>query len=75
MTDHDSVPPGYKRTEIGVIPVGWDAYTLSDVSYVRTGPFGSTLHERDYVDFGTPIITVEYLLRYGCRDHRPRTPP
>jgi type I restriction enzyme S subunit len=35
------------------------------VSYVRTGPFGSTLHERDYVDFGTPIITVEHLSEYG----------
>ena len=28
---------------------------------VQTGPFGSQLHASDYVDDGTPIITVEHL--------------
>ena len=28
---------------------------------VQTGPFGSQLHNRDYVSHGTPIITVEHL--------------
>lgn len=28
---------------------------------VQTGPFGSQLHASDYVDYGTPIITVEHL--------------
>jgi len=28
---------------------------------VQTGPFGSQLHSSDYVDDGTPIITVEHL--------------
>ena len=28
---------------------------------VQTGPFGSQLHQKDYVIFGTPIITVEHL--------------
>ena len=28
---------------------------------VQTGPFGSQLHQRDYVRVGTPIITVEHL--------------
>ncbi|MFC1583988.1 hypothetical protein ACFL5V_00415 [Fibrobacterota bacterium] len=28
---------------------------------VQTGPFGSQLHQRDYVNKGTPIITVEHL--------------
>lgn len=28
---------------------------------VQTGPFGSQLHQRDYVAVGTPIITVEHL--------------
>jgi type I restriction enzyme S subunit len=32
-----------------------------DKSGVQTGPFGSLLHKEDYVDFGTPIITVEHL--------------
>jgi type I restriction enzyme S subunit len=26
-----------------------------------TGPFGSQLHQRDYLTIGTPIITVEHL--------------
>ena len=28
---------------------------------IQTGPFGSQLHQRDYVPAGTPIITVEHL--------------
>ena len=28
---------------------------------VQTGPFGSQLHQKDYVAIGTPIITVEHL--------------
>lgn len=28
---------------------------------IQTGPFGSQLHQRDYVDDGAPIITVEHL--------------
>lgn len=28
---------------------------------IQTGPFGSQLHQEDYVPIGTPIITVEHL--------------
>lgn len=28
---------------------------------IQTGPFGSQLHQQDYVPVGTPIITVEHL--------------
>ena len=28
---------------------------------IQTGPFGSQLHKEDYVEFGTPIVTVEHL--------------
>jgi len=28
---------------------------------IQTGPFGSQLHQEDYVTVGTPIITVEHL--------------
>lgn len=34
---------------------------LGSISKVQTGPFGSQLHEKDYVEKGTPIITVEHL--------------
>lgn len=36
-------------------------YSLSDIADVQTGPFGSQLHKEDYVENGTPIITVEHL--------------
>ena len=32
-------------------------------SGIQTGPFGSQLHQKDYVSYGTPIITVEHLDR------------
>ena len=38
-----------------------EEYKLSDIAEVRTGPFGSQLHNEDYVSTGTPIVTVEYL--------------
>ena len=28
---------------------------------IQTGPFGSQLHKEDYVEIGTPIVTVEHL--------------
>lgn len=34
---------------------------LSSVAQIQTGPFGSQLHKEDYVDKGTPIVTVEHL--------------
>ena len=38
-----------------------EEYKLSDIAEVRTGPFGSQLHNEDYVSTGTPIVTVEHL--------------
>ncbi|MBU3966740.1 MAG: hypothetical protein KKG76_05085, partial [Euryarchaeota archaeon] len=61
----DNIPEGYKQTEVGVIPVDWVVKKLGVIADVKTGPFGSSLHERDYVDDGTPIITVEHLGEYG----------
>ena len=62
---HGSVRAGYKQTEVGVIPEDWSVKLLSVFSDVKTGPFGTALHERDYVSDGTPIITVEHLDEYG----------
>lgn len=44
------------------IPRGWKMTTLGQVADVQTGPFGSQLHNDDYVVVGTPIITVENLV-------------
>ena len=34
---------------------------LSALADIQTGPFGSQLHKEDYVEDGTPIVTVEHL--------------
>ena len=34
---------------------------LSVLADIQTGPFGSQLHKEDYVEEGTPIVTVEHL--------------
>jgi len=36
-------------------------YILCEVADIQTGPFGSQLHQSDYQNIGTPIITVEHL--------------
>ena len=33
----DSVPPGYKRTAVGVIPENWEAITLGRSAQFRKG--------------------------------------
>jgi type I restriction enzyme S subunit len=43
----------------------WEVKLLGEISDVKTGPFGSSLHESDYVRDGTPIITVEHLSEFG----------
>lgn len=34
---------------------------LKTIADIQTGPFGSQLHKEDYVESGTPIVTVEHL--------------
>lgn len=34
---------------------------LKIIADIQTGPFGSQLHKEDYVETGTPIVTVEHL--------------
>ena len=34
---------------------------LKYLADIQTGPFGSQLHKEDYVENGTPIVTVEHL--------------
>lgn len=60
------IKKGYKQTDLGVvIPEDWDLRKLKAIAEVKTGPFGSSLHQKDYVNDGTPIITVEHLGEHG----------
>lgn len=55
------IETNFKQTEIGLIPEDWDVEILESISDIKTGPFGSVLHAKDYKNSGTPIITVEHL--------------
>ena len=41
--------------------MSFENYKVGDIAEVQTGPFGSQLHQKDYTNIGTPIITVEHL--------------
>ncbi|MDN3919106.1 restriction endonuclease subunit S [Roseateles violae] len=52
------------ETVYGSMPANLTCAKLRDLcveSGIQTGPFGSQLHQEDYVEKGTPIITVEHL--------------
>lgn len=53
--------PGYKRTEVGVIPEEWECLRIADLAApvanaIVGGPFGSDLVSADYVHDGVPVI-------------------
>ncbi len=48
------------------LPEGWREVKLNSVATIKTGPFGTQLHQHDYIHSnGTPIITVEHLSERG----------
>jgi type I restriction enzyme, S subunit len=57
-----SCPPGYKQTEVGMIPEDWNPEKLGTHATFRTGPFGSALHQSDYVDDGVPVINPMQII-------------
>ena len=47
---------------LGDIPAHWEVRTLGKLAVsFRTGPFGSTLHQSDYVEGGTPVINPIHM--------------
>ncbi|MDN5309167.1 MAG: type restriction enzyme subunit [Methanolobus sp.] len=55
----------FQSTVYGDFAADYESNRLADICNrkdgVQTGPFGSQLHQEDYVLEGTPIITVEHL--------------
>ena len=43
------------------LPKGWAATTLSNVVALKTGPFGSSLHQSDYVTNGIPLVNPMHI--------------
>jgi type I restriction enzyme S subunit len=53
-----------KISPYGQISKNWEIQLLKELCLpagIQTGPFGSQLHQKDYLPVGTPIITVEHL--------------
>lgn len=62
MTD---VPPGYKQTEVGVIPEDWFATQLPDVIWFQEGP---GLRKWQFRSAGLKVINVTNLQTNGYLD-------
>jgi type I restriction enzyme S subunit len=54
-----------RNTPYGSFPENYQLNSLENLCVkkigIQTGPFGSQLHNSDYVSIGTPILTVEHL--------------
>ena len=67
MTTTQTVPKGYKQTEVGVIPEDWDAKKIEELTPagkkygIVDGPFGSNLKTEHYRKSGIPIITSGFV--------------
>lgn len=48
-------------------PSTWASANIDEIASVKTGPFGSALHEADYKLVGIPIVTVEHLGERGIQ--------
>ncbi|MBD2214102.1 hypothetical protein H6G27_30180 [Nostoc linckia FACHB-104] len=54
--------PGYKQTEMGVIPEDWEVQDVQNIGQIRTGPFGTLLKANEYSHAdGTPLISVREI--------------
>lgn len=51
---------------LGEVPEGWEVVPLRHIAEsIQTGPFGSQLHEADYVEGGIPLINPAHMIQGG----------
>lgn len=56
----------WQKTPLGRIPRSWEHVRLGDVversgGLIQTGPFGSQLHQEEYVDEGVPVVMPQNI--------------
>ena len=71
------VKPGYKQTEVGVIPEEWEVKSIRDFANIKTGPFGTLLKADEYSGSdGVPLISVGEVGagRFRVTEHTPLVP-
>ncbi|MGL6509446.1 restriction endonuclease subunit S [Aeromonas hydrophila] len=67
MAAKQTIPAGYKQTEVGIIPEDWNYGHLECVCPIGKkygivdGPFGSNLKTEHYRDSGIPIISSGFV--------------
>lgn len=49
------------------VPKGWTKANLSDLVGLKTGPFGSSLHQSDYVTDGVPLVNPMHIVQGRIR--------
>ena len=40
----------------------WERKTIKDIAFVKIGPFGSALHQHDYISGGTPLVNPIHMM-------------
>jgi type I restriction enzyme S subunit len=71
------VKPGYKQTEVGMIPDDWETRLVHEIATIKTGPFGTLLKASEYSQVeGVPLISVGEIREGFLRitDHTPCIP-
>jgi type I restriction enzyme, S subunit len=76
-------PDGFDESALGPVPEAWPCIDLGELTRrfggaIQTGPFGSQLHAKDYVDIGIPVVmpkdiigrrvSTESVARVGAAD-------
>jgi len=65
---NEKVKPGYKQTEVGVIPEAWEVCRLDSLGAgaapaIKAGPFGSSLTKDTYIRSGYKVYGQEQVIR------------
>ena len=61
--------PGYKQTEVGVIPEEWEVLKISDITNeISMGPFGSDIKVSNFVKSGVPVLSGKNVQKEKLHD-------
>jgi len=63
-----SIPPGYKKTEIGTIPEDWKVKRLGEVFEIISGPFGSSVKKEFFSKSGMPIYSAQNVINNNFKE-------